>query len=343
MPTTIGPSDARRPIVTRRRLQVALGLLWLLDGALQAQPYMFTSTFFSNLFGMSDMGLPGIAARVEGTVGAALGAHPAPWNAAFAIVQVGLGAGLIWPRTVNVALGASVAWAGTVWLLGEGAGGVFMGTSALLGAPGAALLYAIAALWLWPKRDDRGTWAAEVDGGKDDAVAGPGPEETVADGGRFGGRAAVGLWSTLWIGTALLELQALNHAAGVPGAQLADVGEGEPGAVAGINHWVGHLVAGRGGLFALLVVVVHLGIALGTPARRTRKWALAAAIVVSTFYGLLGQDLGGILTGQGTDPGSGPLLILLALALWPFRPPVRPAADPAARADLRMPELAVRR
>jgi hypothetical protein len=28
--------------ITRRLLQIALGLLWLLDGLLQAQPFMFT-------------------------------------------------------------------------------------------------------------------------------------------------------------------------------------------------------------------------------------------------------------------------------------------------------------
>jgi hypothetical protein len=305
---------ARRPIMTRRRLEVTLGLLWLLDGTLQAQPYMFTSTFFSNNFGMANMGLPGLAARVEGSLDTAFGAHPAPWNAVFAIVQLSLGAGLLWPRTAKVALGASVGWGIAVWLIGEGIGGLFMGTSALLGAPGAALLYAVAAVWLWPARPDTAPGAA------------------VADRGMLGGRIAIGMWSLLWLGTALLEVQSINHASGVPGAQLADIGEGEPGAVASINHLVGHLVAGRGELFALVVVVVHLGIAIGTPPRRTRRWALAVAIGVSAFYGLLGQDLGGVLTGRGTDPGSGPLLILLALALWPslqLRP--EPRAIPADR------------
>jgi hypothetical protein len=32
-----------------------------------------------------------------------------------------------------------------------------------------------------------------------------------------------------------------------------------------------------------------------------------------------GRDFGGILTGQGTDPGTGPLLVRVALALWPGR------------------------
>ena len=38
---------------------------------------------------------------------------------------------------------------------------------------------------------------------------------------------------------------------------------------------------------------------------------------MAVFVGLAGQNLGGVLTGQGTDPGTGPLLILLAIALWP--------------------------
>ena len=40
---------------------------------------------------------------------------------------------------------------------------------------------------------------------------------------------------------------------------------------------------------------------------------LAVAAVIWVF----GQALGGILTGVGTDPNSGPLLALLALAYWP--------------------------
>src|SRR4051812_4608300 len=35
----------RSGIVTRRHLQIVLGLLWLLDGVLQAQPFMFTRDF----------------------------------------------------------------------------------------------------------------------------------------------------------------------------------------------------------------------------------------------------------------------------------------------------------
>jgi hypothetical protein len=39
----------------------------------------------------------------------------------------------------------------------------------------------------------------------------------------------------------------------------------------------------------------------------------------------IAEGLGGILTGGGTDPNSGPLLALLALAYWPLAGS-RPAA-----------------
>jgi hypothetical protein len=60
--------------------------------------------------------------------------------------------------------------------------------------------------------------------------------------------------------------------------------------------------------------------------------AVAVAIVL-----WLAQGLGGMLTGSGTDPNSGPLLALLALAFWPLAAPAPPAvpappAGPAASA-----------
>ncbi len=46
---------------------------------------------------------------------------------------------------------------------------------------------------------------------------------------------------------------------------------------------------------------------------------LTVAAVLAAAIWVAGQDLGGILTGSGTDPESGPLLILLVLAYWPVR------------------------
>ena len=55
------PMSGRR----RRQVEVALGVLWLVDGALQFQPYMFTRAFMAGILGMANMGLPGPLARAD--------------------------------------------------------------------------------------------------------------------------------------------------------------------------------------------------------------------------------------------------------------------------------------
>jgi hypothetical protein len=45
------------------------------------------------------------------------------------------------------------------------------------------------------------------------------------------------------------------------------------------------------------------------------------AIVVSAVIWVFAEAFGGIMAGGATDPNSGPLLVLLALAFWPLRTP----------------------
>jgi hypothetical protein len=82
------PGGAAR-VLTRRRLEMALGVLWLADGVLQWQPYIFSSAFFANMLGMANMGLPGPVPAVLYRTTSMLTAHPLIWNAAFAS---------LWPR-----------------------------------------------------------------------------------------------------------------------------------------------------------------------------------------------------------------------------------------------------
>ena len=134
------------------------------------------------------MGLPGPIARADFQVARMLTTGYWVWNAAFASLQVAIGAGLIWGRgrTVDWARGISIVWALGVWTIGEGIGGIFMGgTSLLTGAPGAALLYAIVAVVIWPPRIRAGA-----------------------------GRAA---WAAVWVGSALLELASNQSRRGRPG------------------------------------------------------------------------------------------------------------------------------
>lgn len=289
----------------RRQLELALGCLWLLDGALQLQSHMFTKDFFEGVLGMANMGLPPFLSRATYHVTLMLVAHPVAWNGLFALIQIGIGVGLIWGRgrVVTAARVGSVGWGLAVWVFGEGVGAIFMGgTSLLTGAPGAALLYSLLTVAIWP----------------------------VAPGTALA-RAQAGLarvsWSGVWLAGALLELTAVNHAAGVPGAQIANGAFGEPGFVGAVDRAVGNGIRGGGMAFAAVLGVAAASIALGLWRERTRRPALIAGVTVAAFVGLIGQNLGTILSGQGTDPGSAPLLVLMAISVWPTAPP-EPAPGP---------------
>ncbi len=50
--------------------------------------------------------------------------------------------------------------------------------------------------------------------------------------------------------------------------------------------------------------------------RFTRLGVLIAVVLGAAIW--LAEDFGGILTGQGTDPNTGLLLIVIAAAFWPL-------------------------
>ena len=141
----------------RRKLQLGLGVVWLLDGFLQLQPFMFGKGFPQMLAGNASGNPAFVASPITWSAGF-IEHHLVALNAVFAFIQLALGLGIAWRPTVKLALGASVPWALGVWWVGEGLGGVLAGNaSPVAGAPGAVFLYALLAVLLWPAdRDPRG-------------------------------------------------------------------------------------------------------------------------------------------------------------------------------------------
>jgi hypothetical protein len=249
-----------------------------------------------------------------------LTAHAALANAAFVAIQVLIGVGLFWRRSVKWALGLSIPWALGVWLLGESAGGLFSpGGNALTGAPGAALIYALVALLLWPR-------------GPDQALE-PGSSGLLPRG------AARGAWVLLWCGTALMWAEALNRSSFILGATVAAVGAGDTGLLGALHRDAGEAFSSSGGVLVIALALAQVAIGFGLWSRRFARPALIGGIVLALGYGLVGQDFGGlagagwaIFTQSGaTDPGCAPALLLLALALWPRRAPGMPAPSGARR------------
>jgi uncharacterized membrane protein AbrB (regulator of aidB expression) len=87
-----------------------------------------------------------------------------------------------------------------------------------------------------------------------------------------------------------------------------------------MDHHVAHLLAQRGlgvsvGLAAVLGLVA-VGVVLPT---RGCRITTAVAVALGIGIWILGENFGGLFTGSGTDPNSGPLLVLIAAAYWPYR------------------------
>ena len=300
-----------------RRLRLALAAIWLLDAALQYQPFMFTKAFGQSL-AESAQGNPAVIADPITWSAGIVEHNPVVTNAAFATIQLLLAIGIAWRPTVKLALAASVAWSVAVWWLGEGLGGVLAGGASLWdGAPGAVIIYALLAVLLWPAdRDDSALFVA---------------------GRPFGRLPARLLWLVLWGSMAFFALQAESAAPQGLHDMLSSMASGEPGWVASIDHGAATLVAQHGqqasACFAVVFEVIAIGIFL--PERAARGAVILAIAAATVLW--VSQDFGEIFTGSATDPDTGPLLVLLAAAFWSPRKPSgaqSTATPPAAGATL---------
>jgi hypothetical protein len=294
------PAAATWPAPDARRiLQLALGAIWLLDAVLQYQPSMFTHAFSHMLAATAPGNPPAVASPITWNA-RLIEHHGTTLNTAFATVQLLLALGIAWRPTVRPALAASIAWAVGVWWLGEGLGGVLTGNaSPVTGAPGAVILYALLAVLLWPA--DRREVPAPFTAAR--AVGVP---------------AARAVWFALWASLAYLALLPGNRAPQALHDMIAGMANGEPGWLGTLDTSAAALVAHQGlaasiGL-AIVFVLIAAGVHLPVPAARA---ILVLALVAAVIIWVVGEALGTIFTGGGTDPNSGPLLALLALAYWP--------------------------
>jgi hypothetical protein len=294
------PRDAPagwQPPDARRWLQLALAGLWLLDAVLQFQPFMFTKGFAGMLSATAAGNPPAVATPVRWAAHLT-GQHAVAANAAFATVQLLIALGIAWRPTVKTGLCASMAWALAVWWLGEGLGGVLTASpSAVEGAPGPVVLYALLVALLWPVRADS-------------------PAAPFVAARPVGVVPARLAWLALWGSLGYFTLRSASPQ-GLHDL-VAAMAPGQPGWLAALDHIVAGLLAGRGvevsAVLAVVLLVIAAGVFLPAPAARG---VLVVAVAVAALIWVAGQDFGGILTGSGTDPNSGPLLGLLAAAYWP--------------------------
>jgi hypothetical protein len=176
-------------LLTRRHLQIGLGVLWLLDAALQYQPYMFTAAFPHDDISGAAVGQPGWIVAGSHWAAHVMTAAPVVTNAGFATIQLLLAVGLFFRPTIRLALAGSMLWGVAVWFFGEALGGLASGHATIItGAPGAALLYAIVAALAWPS-----TQRGRCSGWTRSRLP------------------ATAMWAILWGGSAVLQLLPAQH------------------------------------------------------------------------------------------------------------------------------------
>jgi len=134
----------------RTYLRMIFGVIWLVDGILQFQPAMPLGMASGVVQPMAE-GTPGwLHSLILGGVGI-WNLHPIAFAVGTAWLQIGIAILLIVSngKVSRYAGGISAAWAGLIWLIGNGAGGIFQSTSSILfGWPGATLFYVIAGVWI---------------------------------------------------------------------------------------------------------------------------------------------------------------------------------------------------
>jgi hypothetical protein len=133
-------------------------------------------------------------------------------------------------------------------------------------------------------------------------------------GGRKIYLAARSCWLIVWLVSATLWLLPANDGAGSLHDAIASAPSGA--------HWLSTLLgsaasatSGLGTIIAIGLAMVSAAIGLSLPSRYHERLFLVLAMLLSLCFWIIGQGLGGVLTGQATDVGTAPLMALTAALL----------------------------
>ncbi len=284
---------------SRRSIQTVLGLIWLLVGALQFQSFMYGNGFIQLLQGLTG-GQPGWVASSVNQGAATMQSHQAIFNTGAALIQLAIGFGILYKRTTKPAILVSFAWVLAVWWFGEAFGMMFMATtpmggipmaSALTGAPGAVLLYALIGAIVWP--NDR-------------------------PGGLLGVRGARIAWAALWLLMAWLWLVEAGGANGIHNA--INAAPSGMSWLSSVQDGFASITKGNGLIFALALSAASAAIAVAVAVNWRAKEFIVLAAVLNLVYWVVGQGFGGIFAGGATDPNAGLLFIVLAYTMYTLVP-----------------------
>jgi cytochrome oxidase Cu insertion factor (SCO1/SenC/PrrC family) len=314
---TTGPAEP----AWRQLLRYGFGVIWLLDGILQAQPKMAVG-LPSQVIEPTAASSPHWVQTVVNWAGTAWSYHPMQAGAAAVWIQVGIGVWLLaaarGPLSRLAGL-VSVGWGLVVWVFGESFGGIFApGLTWLFGAPGAVLIYCVAGVLIaLPERSWRSRRPGQV---------------TMAGLGLFLIGMAV---LQAWPGRGFWQGKVAGHAGSLASMTASMAITPQPhlitswiDAFTGFDEAHGLVV----NLFAVIALAL-IGAVFLTCRAQLIRMVLPGFFVLCLADWVLIEDFG-FLGGLGTDPNSMIPFALLATAgyLAVAQPPV-PAGEPAPIAE----------
>jgi cytochrome oxidase Cu insertion factor (SCO1/SenC/PrrC family) len=311
----------------RRLLRIGFGVLWILDGVLQAQPGM-AAGLPSQVIKPAAESSPAWVQHLVNWAGTSWSYHPIQAAAAAVWIQLGIGLWLVLARRgplSRLAGLASLGWGLVVWVFGEAFGGIFApGLSWLTGAPGAAACYAVAGVLIaLPDRCWRTVRTGRL------LTAG------------FGAFLVAMAILQAWPGRGFWQGDLHGQPGPLTQSAQSMAAMSQPSGTADLVSGFASMVRAHG--FAINLVAIILigttGLAFACGRYRLCRDALFALAALGIADWVLVQDLG-FFGGLGTDPNSMPPMLLLAaagfLALTPApaaaAPPVgaaNPDAEPA--------------
>ena len=268
-------------------LQLVLAAIWLLDGVLQYQSFMFTKAF-GQMIGGTSSGNPGVVAR------------PINWNATLVEHHLVLAEHDLRHHPAADRAGDCLA---------------------AHGPAGAGRLDRVVARGVVVRRGPRRRAERRGEPGERrsrrgdhlraagrPAVARPtgsrSPETAPFVAARaVGATAARVLWLVLWGSLAYFALTPANRAPQALHDMVAGMADGEPGWLAALDKHSAALVAHQGLAASIVLAVALVIVAVGVylPPSLARA-TLILAIVVAAVIWVFGEAFGEILTGGATDP-----------------------------------------
>lgn len=278
-------------VVTKRGIQVVLGLIWLLDGLLQLQPKMFTSAFANNVILPASQNQPLLIQGPIHFAAKVLLLNPTLFNLIFAIIQILIGLMLLYRKTAKIGIHISIYWGLIVWIFGEAMGGLLGANGLLLmGLPGAVIIYVFLAVSTLPNKYDP----------KDKQPAFWLPL----------------VWLCVWVIGAIYQLLPGQNTTNAVSGMISQNASSAPSFIASIDRSVSDNLLHQGHFFIITLAVIEL--LIGLMILLPKSFRIAAVIVgsfISLAYWVIGQSMGSFNSGLMTDPNTGPLLVFLGISL----------------------------